>query len=149
MLPWSAVSHPSRASHDSSYHTLNLIINQSSSSTPYLVLPSSKIELKVKKKNQNIGGSEISDKNSFSIFANLASEELTPPLTLCPGYGMCTQAETCYWAFPRQLWSWQTFFWPFLWSKCAWHDGRTYVMTQKMVSQCFNFIEDWFAIFYF
>lgn len=62
---------------------------------------------------------------------------------------MCTQAEICYWAFPRQLWSWQAFSGhPSGLSVHGRVEGHI-LMTQKMVNPCFNFIECWFAIFSF
>lgn len=148
MLPWSAVSHPSRASHGSSYHILNLIINQSSSSTPYLVLPSSKIELKVKKKPKH--WREWGKWQKF--FLHFCQPGIRRADTTTHFVSRIWDVHTGWdvlLSIPQTTLKLTGLFWPFLWSKCAWHDGRTHVMTQKMVNQCFNFIEDWFAIFYF
>lgn len=135
----------SRPSPGSSHRSFKLFIKQSSSRRPYLVLSSAKTVLKSKAKKNFEKVRQVTT-IPFPVSADLPSEVLTPPLTLCPGYGVCTQAETCYWACPKQLRGWQAF--------SGHHSGLTGRMedrvlkSQKMASQCFIFIKHLIIIFF-
>lgn len=125
-----------------SYHISNLIINQSSSRRPYLVLPSDKLVLKEKQKKKL---ERVKWQPFFPHFCRpgiIGADATTHVVSR-------TQAERCYWAFPRQLQSWQAF--PGHPSGLSVHgmmEGHTQ-MTDRMLSPRFNFIEHGFAIFFF